>query len=163
MIAVGIDLGVSGAMAALDPARGMRLWDLPIVADPDTGKRLDARAFLELLRYAIPANETGVVMAENVHVMRVAGRAMSHSTESTLVGLRYAVHALVDVARVPMRLVQPQAWKKHYGIKADKTGQQARDMVVRLYPHAAGQVKRVKDHNRAEAVLIAHYLRGVAA
>lgn len=159
MIIVGVDLGVSGALTAIGPSGAVQLHDLPIVQD-ERGKRLDAPAFAKLLRQVIPADQVGMIAAEDVHVMQVAGRAMSHSTETTLVGLRFAVHAVADLLRIPVRLVQPQAWKKHYGIKADKTGQQARTLAATLYPGAAVQVARVKDHNRAESILIAHYMRG---
>lgn len=155
-IVVGIDLGVTGAIAAIDSRGSSVIHDLPIVQD-DSGKRLDAPTFIRLLRTLIPAVEAGCVVTENVHVMRVAGRAMAHSTETTLVGLRYAVHAACDIARIRMHFVSPQSWKAHYGIKGDKTGAVARQIAQTLYPMRAAELARVKDHNRAEALLIAHY------
>lgn len=156
MIVVGIDLGVTGAVSAVDSRGSSVIHDLPIVQD-DSGKRLDAPSFIRMLRTLIPAAESGCVVTENVHVMRVAGRAMAHSTETTLVGLRYAVHAACDIARIRMHFVSPQAWKAHYGIKGDKTGAAARQIAQTLYPMRSDELKRVKDHNRAESLLIAHY------
>jgi crossover junction endodeoxyribonuclease RuvC len=50
--------------------------------------------------------------------------------------------------------VAPREWQKPYGLgKGDKGASRA--TVLRLYP--AAPVTRVKDHNRAEAILIAHY------
>ena len=161
MIVIGIDLGVTGAMTAIGP-QGLTVHDLPITED-ERGKRLNAPAFVALVRQLIPASETGLLAAENVHVMQVKGRAMSHSTETTLVGLRYAVQAVADCLRLRLELVTPQSWKKHYGIKADTKGQQARETAARLYPEAAPMLARVKDHNRAESVLIAHYVRSKKA
>ena len=155
-VVVGIDLGVTGAISAIDTRGDAVIHDLPILQD-DSGKRLDAPSFIRLLRTLIPASDAGCVVTENVHVMRVAGRAMAHSTETTLVGLRYAVHAACDIARIRMHFVSPQAWKRHYGIKGDKTGAAAREVARRLYPTRADDLKRVKDHNRAESLLIAHY------
>jgi hypothetical protein len=156
MVIVGIDLGVTGAIAAVDHSGSSVIHDLPIVQD-HRGKRLDAPAFVRLMRELVPADEVGFAVAEDVHVMKVAGRAMSHSTETTLVGLRFAAQAAVDILRMRLELVRPQRWKAHYGIKADKTGAMARDLASTLYPLRAAELKRVKDHNRAEAVLIAHY------
>ncbi len=155
-VIVGIDLGVSGALSAIDSRGGSVIHDLPIVED-DQGKRLDAPSFIRLMRTLIPATEAGFVITEPVHVMRVAGRAMSHSTETTLVGLRFAVQAACDIARLRLHFVSPQSWKAHYGIKADKTGSVARQIAASLYPDRAEELKRVRDHNRAEALLIAHY------
>lgn len=160
VIVVGIDLGVTGAVTALGP-QCASVHDLPIIED-ERGKRLDAPKFVALLRQLIPASEAGLLAAENVHVQQVQGRTMSHSTETTLVGLRFAVQAVADCMRFPLVLVTPQSWKKHYGIKADKTGKQAREIAARMYPGLALQLARVKDHNRAESVLIAHYARGKA-
>lgn len=159
MIVIGIDIGVTGAMSAVDSRGTCVVQDLPIVVT-DKGKRLDAPQFIRDLRSLVPPGEAALIVAENVHVMQVAGRRMSHSTETTLVGLRFAVHAVADIARIPVELVTPQAWKKHFGIKADKTGKQARDTAAKLYPNAAHNLTRVKDHNRAESLLIAHYGQG---
>jgi hypothetical protein len=162
MIVAGIDLGVTGAISAVDSHGFAVIHDLPIIED-GKGKRLDAPNFIRLLRSLIPAAEAGFVVAEDVHVMRVAGRAMSHSTETTLVGLRFAMQAAADIARIRVELVRPQAWKAHYGIKADKTGAKAREVAKGLYPGRAGDLARVKDHNRAESLLLAHFGLGVFA
>ncbi len=167
MIVMGIDLGVSGALAAIDAAGTALIEDLPIVEADDGGKRLDARATIVLLRQLIPAGEAGLLVTEDIRVRQMAGRKMSHATETTLVGLRFALQAVADIARLPLRTVQPQTWKRRYALKADKGGKgvkgDARTIAAGLYPQVAHQLKRVKDHNRAEALLIAHYGRTVLA
>lgn len=155
-VVVGIDLGVTGAISAIDHRGEAVIHDLPILQD-ESGKRLDAPAFIRLLRTLVPASDAGFVVTENVHVMPIAGRAMRHSSESTLVGLRYAVHAAADIARIRVEFVRPQAWKAHFGIKGDKTGAAARQVATTLYPSRAAELQRVKDHNRAEALLIARF------
>ena len=82
---------------------------------------------------------------------------MSHKTETALVGLRYAVQAVADIARLPVRTVQPQTWKRFYDIREDKNGSVARQKAADLFPVAAHKLGRVKDHNRAESLLIANY------
>lgn len=161
MIVIGIDLGVTGALAAVDSTGSATIEDLPIVEAEDGGKRLDARAAILLLRQLIPAGEAGLLVTEDIRVRQMAGRKMSHATETTLVGLRFALQAVADIARLPLRTVQPQTWKRRYALKADKGD--ARTIAAGLYPQQAHQLKRVKDHNRAEALLIAHYGRTVLA
>lgn len=164
MIIVGIDLGVSGAIAAIDSAGTATIEDLPIVEADDGGKRLDARAAMLLLRNLIPAGEAGLLVTEDIRVRQMAGRKMSHATETTLVGLRFALQAVADIARLQMSYVNPQIWKRRYALKAGDTAkQQAREIAASLYPQQAHQLKRQKDHNRAEALLIAHYGRTVLA
>ena len=156
MIICGIDVGVTGALAAVDTRGTASIHDLPITQD-DQGKRLSARAMLDMLRAAIPAGEYGLIVMENIHVQAMHGRMMSHSTETTLVGLRFAIQALADVARLKVHYVTPQTWKKFYGIKGDKKGSDARSTASALYPLQAHKISRVRDHNRAEAILIARY------
>lgn len=159
-VVVGIDLGVTGAISAIDARGDAVIHDLPILQD-DSGKRLDAPSFIRLLRTLIPVSEAGCVVTENVTVRRIAQRnaPVNFAGESTLVGLRYAVHAACDIARIRLHFVAPQSWKAHYGIKGDKTGADARETATRLYPARADELKRVKDHNRAESLLIAHYAK----
>lgn len=163
-IVVGIDLGVTGAVAAVDARGNSTIHDLPIVQE-DSGKRLDASAFIKLLRTLIPATEAGCVVTENVTVRRISQRAgpVNFAGESTLVGLRYAVHAACDIARIRLHFVAPQSWKAHYGIKDDRTGGVAREIAQTLYPLRADDLRLVKHHNRAEALLIAHYGRAKLA
>jgi crossover junction endodeoxyribonuclease RuvC len=52
--------------------------------------------------------------------------------------------------------VQPQAWKKLFGLNgADK--KDSLDVARRLYPALGADLARVKDHNRSEALLLAHF------
>ena len=160
IVVCGIDLGVTGAISAIDHRGEAVIHDLPILQD-DSGKRLDAPSFIKLLRTLIPVSEAGCVVTENVTVRRIAQRnaPVNFAGESTLVGLRYAVHAACDIARIRLHFVAPQSWKAHYGITSDKTGQVAREIAASLYPSQAHMLKRMKDHNRADAVLLAHYGR----
>jgi hypothetical protein len=58
------------------------------------------------------------------------------------------------VAPDGMTIINPRDWKKIYGLGTDKDASRA--TAVRLYPNAP--VSRVKDHNRAESILIGHWL-----
>ena len=49
--------------------------------------------------------------------------------------------------------ISPADWKKRYGLQAEKAD--ARPCATRIYPNAP--LTRVKDHNRAEAILIGRY------
>ena len=66
--------------------------------------------------------------------------------------------------RFPCALVEPRAWQRFVGLAGK--GKESRErgalpaavLTAReLYPAAAHDLQRVKDHNRAEALLIAHY------
>src|SRR5262249_28456239 len=58
--------------------------------------------------------------------------------------------------RVPVTLVAPTRWKRHFGLGADK--EESRALALRLFPASAEPFARKKDHGRAEAALLARWL-----
>jgi crossover junction endodeoxyribonuclease RuvC len=162
MIVLGIDIGVTGALTALDSRGAVEIRDLPTqqqFGKAKTGskamvkRRLCPVGLMRLVREFIPAGEVGLALYEDVHSMPgdsgPAGFSLGES--------RGIVRAVLELARLDAHAVQPQAWKRHYGIVKDKTGSIARERASILYPSAAPMLARVKDHNRADSLLIAHY------
>jgi hypothetical protein len=80
-----------------------------------------------------------------------------------------AIEAVFDVLRFPAALIEPACWQRYYGLQGKKAKREAGSMpeairvACELYPRAAHMLQRVKDHNRAEALLIAHYGRSTLA
>lgn len=162
MIAVGIDIGMTGAVAAVDHRGTCSVADLPIVEDA-AGKRVHGRQLLELLRSFVPIGERGVLVFEDVRVRNIGqrGRAMNHSAEGSLVCSRGAIQAAGDIAGLPLMVVQPRTWKARYGLGGAEDKGKAREIAVQLFPLVEHQLRRVKDHNRAEALLMARFALGV--
>jgi len=61
----------------------------------------------------------------------------------------------IGALKVPVAIVSPQKWKKHYGLDADK--EKSRAYCLNRWPEKAEFFNRKKDHNRAEAALLALY------
>ena len=68
-----------------------------------------------------------------------------------------AIESVIECLNYPMEQIAPQTWKKQFGIGSDKA--KALETARKLYPEAQGDLKRQKDHNRSEAVLLAHWGR----
>lgn len=150
---IGIDPGISGAIAAVD-AHGRLLWveDMPI---RDSGKQsrkqneVDGAALGRLLRLHVMDIDRACV--ESVHAMPAQGVSSMFSMGETCGVIRGVLEALC----VPVVRVQPQAWKRAFGLlRASKD--QSRAEAIRLFP-ASGDFGRKKDHGRAEAALIARW------
>jgi len=62
---------------------------------------------------------------------------------------------VVGALNIPMHLVTPQKWKKHFGLSSDKD--QPRALATRLFPSVSEHFKLKKHDGRAEAALIALY------
>ena len=65
------------------------------------------------------------------------------------------LEGVVQCLNLPHTLVSPADWKK--ALKLTSSKEQARAAAIRRWPDAAPLLKRVRDHNRAEALLIARY------
>lgn len=147
----GIDPGLSGAIAMHSPVC-VNVFDIPTHEIATNGKKrrkLDLHALNIIVQRYAPACRICII--EDVHAMPKQGVSSSFSFGFTA----GAIQAVVAANNIPYRLVTPQAWKKHFGLNADKDA--ARRMASQRLPNHAATWARVKDDGRAEAALIALY------
>lgn len=149
MIVVGIDPGVTGAIAIHDGGSLVYLTDMP-----EHGGRTDGAGLADILE-THAAGERVAVYLEDTHAMPKNGSVASYS-----LGLNTGiVIGVVQTLRHPLVRVRPMAWKSKLSVtRRDKN--ETRGIVRELYPSWSSSFVRVKDHNRADAVLISRY--GVA-
>ena len=81
-------------------------------------------------------------------------------TQGSLMRSLGAIETVFEVLRMPVMLISPQVWKKHFGLKSDKKA--SLEVARRLYPQCSA-ISRAKDHNRAESLLLAQYGKTVLA
>lgn len=153
MIFIGIDPGLSGAIAWLKPAtREVRAWDMPVQEIMTGGKRKRHIDFAELneLFYTQLSGCTQAVL-EQVGAMPGQGVTSMFSFGKSVGAVEMALAA----HKMPYMTVTPQKWKRHFNLNKGKD--ESRRLVQRIFPSAAHLVARVKDDGRAEAILLAHY------
>jgi crossover junction endodeoxyribonuclease RuvC len=151
VIAIGIDPGLSGAIAVLgDAGEVLDLWDMPTVQLGKSGfvkNALDVAGLAKLLDTAASCKAS--VFLERVNAFPGQGVASMFSLGMSFWGAAGVVSAL----KMPLHLVEPKDWKGHFRLNADK--ELARGLASRYYPSV--NLTRKKDHGRAEALLIARY------
>lgn len=168
MIALAIDIGLTGALASVDPYGAAKVVDLPTLPDGKT-RRLDGRALLIAIRAMVPPGDHAVMVFEDVRA-RPAGNGGKHGntmhSQASMFGSRRVVEAICDIARIEMEAVQPATWKRVFKLirLKDETPrackERGRQMALTLYPSLAADLRLKDHHNRADAVLMAHWLRG---
>ena len=177
MICIGIDIGLTGAIASVDSAGQAGVYDMPTKPD-GKGNRIDGLALAQLIRRIGPATDSALVVFENVQA-RPQGNGGAHGnsmhSQASLMRSRGVVEAVVECLRLRFHVVSPQTWQRHFGLllpkeageKAEKHSArkkaQSIALACELHPLVRGQLSRVKDHNRAEALLLAHYGMGLHA
>lgn len=157
MIVIGIDPGLSGACAFIDTrTMTVKVLDLPTMDLPGAGlvrRKIDGLALAAMLREHAPLDEDAAAFLEQVGAM--GGKNNAVQTQVSLGRTLGAIEAVLECFRRPPQMVHPMTWKRAFNLGAEKG--EARAAALRLYPPLAYDLARVKDHNRAEAVLIAHY------
>lgn len=170
MIAIAIDIGLTGAVAFVSHQGTCKVFDMP-TAEDRKGRRVDARALLDMIRANAPIGEPLLVGFEDV---RPRFQGNSHGATNTMhsqgsmMRTRGAIEAVLDIVKLTPQAITPQTWKAFFGLKGvGKTEptlakaqtakkRAALDVARSLYPDA--ELHLQKHHNRAEAVLIGHYL-----
>jgi crossover junction endodeoxyribonuclease RuvC len=153
MIVIGIDLGLSGALAMIDHTGLLQMSDMPIMAHGKgtVKNQVNAAGLAQLLKDWEAGHDKNefLVVFETVRAMPKQGSASTFSLGHTA-GVVEGVVAARGLAHLA---ITPVEWKKAYRLTSDK--EEARALAQRLYPNAS--LARVKDHNRAEALLISRF------
>lgn len=150
MIFIAIDPGLTGAIAAIDDQAQLILCeDLPVIRH---GKLawIDANELTSLLMAARDGRPARIIVERS---QAMPGQGVS-STFCIGVVLGSLLAACQRIA-VPLDLVTASAWKAAMGLGSDKSV--SLDRARLAFP--AADLDRKRDHNRAEALLLAEYNR----
>lgn len=157
---LGIDAGLNGAYALLDEkGQYVDVKDLPTMARGKAMGRVKRQINCpelaqEMKKFKDVVYSSGfglTITLEFVSSMPEQGIAGAFSFGQTYGSILGVCAAL----ELPINLVHPVSWKKHYTLNKDK--EVARATAIQQYPTASLQLARKSDHNRAEALLIAGY------
>jgi crossover junction endodeoxyribonuclease RuvC len=151
MLILGIDPGLSGALAFLDTTTdAVVIMDMPtveVVRNGKTKREVSAALIADLVA------GKGIVQAFVERVSAMPGQGVSSMFSfGRSVGVLEGVLAAYEI---PTTLVTPQAWMKAMSVRAGKDG--SRERAMQLFPQYADQFARKKDNGRSDAVLIAKY------
>jgi crossover junction endodeoxyribonuclease RuvC len=138
---VGIDPGLTGAIAWISNGRAGGVVDMPV-----GDKTVDAAALADILRAINP----DVVVIEKTQAMPKNGSIASFSLGSST---GTAVGVATTLGHPVVRL-RPGDWKKASGLTG-KDKEASRFLARELFPYMGHVLTRKKDADRAEALLIA--------
>lgn len=151
MYTIGIDPGLHGSVAVLDTTGAvLALCDTPTVVirvQRGTRHAYDAPGLVALLQpYA--SLHSHVVIEESQAMPGQGSRSMF------TIGLGYGLWlGILASLQLPHTTVRPQVWKRALHLGKDKEASRLR--AQQLFPGA--ELRRKKDHGRAEALLLAYY------
>ena len=144
---LGIDPGLSGAFVVLEDGVPIEWGVMPTVVE-GSSKRINASSLAAIWRNT----KIDIAFLENVGAMPGQG-VTSMFTFGHAVG---AVRGVLGALEIPVRLVTPQAWKKHVGL-LNKDKDAARSLAIQMWPDWRGLDKKGEGQALADAALIARY------
>jgi len=156
MIIIGVDCGITGAIAALrDDGAFMGVHDLPIMT-AGKAKWIDAVEMLRIIRELRDGHDA-LAYVERTRAMPGMGGIASNSKGMAL----GSTLAAIQMAGIGIELVEPSVWKRALGLIAPKDTSDREKKLASLsrarllFP--AAPLERQLDNGRAEALLIASY------
>lgn len=155
MRVLGVDPGISGALALLDTGLGdeLTVHDMPAVTLSRGARgRQKGREIMEALLWKIARDAApDFAFVERVHAMPKQG-----VTSTFNFGVAYGlVRGVLAGCDCQVHLTPPTEWKRWFKLGNDKA--QSRLLAARMFPAHAAKFSRVSDDGRAEAALLALY------
>lgn len=151
-IVIGIDPGLTGALATVRGRDLLRVDDMPVETSGrgNVKRRVSAAALADLLR-TIRSSDDVLVVIEFVAAMPKQGVSSVFSLGDTAGCIRGVVQSL----RMRCEFVTPSAWKQQLKLTGDKD--LSRTLASQRWPDRAQWWPAKCHHNRAEAALLAAY------
>lgn len=161
-VIAGVDPGINGAVAALirgdneGPPLIVDAIDLP--TEPDGERR--QIAVIELSKWARRLRISRAFVERVTPMASIDNeeerRSMGATSAFRFGGAVYAIRTTFRLSGIPVYPVTPMVWKRDSDlIRCSK--EDSRQLALERHPEIAHLLKRKKDHQRAEAILIADW------
>ncbi len=150
---VGIDPGLSGAIAIIEDNKVVGIFDMPVMAEGKKNKRqLNSAQLVNIIKDNTKMNEEIVVIVEQVNAMPGQGVTSMFNFGQTFGAIKGVCAAL----KLPIFFVRPSKWKKHFEL-INSSKDSSRTKVIEMYPSLSNQLAKKKDVNKSDAILIARF------
>ena len=150
---LGIDPGLSGAIAILEKKKVLNLFDMPVMAEGKKNKKqLNSAQLVNIIRENSIGEEEIVVVVEQVNAMPGQGVTSMFNFGQTF----GAIKGICAALNLPIFFVRPSKWKKYFEL-INSSKDSSRTKVIEMYPSLSSQLAKKKDVNKSDAILIARY------
>ena len=111
MKVVGIDPGLSGAIAVLEEKKVLALFDMPVMSEGKKNKnQLNSAQLVNILKENTKNDDDIAVVVEQVNAMPGQGVTSMFNFGQTFGAIKGVCAAL----NLPIFFVRPSKWKKHF-------------------------------------------------
>ena len=135
---LGIDPGLSGAIAILEKKKVLNLFDMPVMAEGKKNKKqLNSAQLVNIIRENSIGEEEIVVVVEQVNAMPGQGVTSMFNFGQTFGAIKGVCAAL----NLPIFFVRPSKWKKYFEL-INSSKDSSRTKVIEMYPSLSSQLAK---------------------
>ena len=150
---IGIDPGLSGAIAILDDIKIFDMFDMPIMSEGKKNKnQLNSAQLVNIIKKHILSSGNTFVIVEQVSAMPGQGVTSMFNFGQTFGAIK-GVCAALDL---PIFFVRPSRWKKYFEL-INSSKDSSRTKAIEMYPSISSHLSKKKDVNKSDAILIARF------
>ena len=150
---IGIDPGLSGAIAILENNKVLNIFDMPVMAEGKKNKRqLNSAQLVSIIKDSTKPDAEIAVVVEQVNAMPGQGVTSMFNFGQTF----GAIKGICAALNLPIFFVRPSKWKKHFEL-INSSKDASRRKVIEMYPSFAEKLSKKKDVNKSDAILIARF------
>ncbi len=150
---IGIDPGLSGAIAIFENNKVIDIFDMPVMPEGKKNKRqINSAQLVRILKDNIQAEDEVCVVVEQVNAMPGQGVTSMFNFGQSFGAIKGVCAAL----NLPIFFVRPSKWKKHFEL-INSSKDSSRTKVIEMYPTLSSQLTKKKDANKSDAILIARF------
>ena len=138
MRVIGIDPGLSGAIAVLEDKKVLSIFEMPVMSEGKKNKRqLNSALLVNIIKQNMKKNEEIVVVVEQVNAMPGQGVTSMFNFGQTFGAIKGVCAAL----GLPIYFVRPSKWKKHFEL-INSSKDSSRTKAIEMYPNLSGQLAK---------------------
>ena len=150
---IGIDPGLSGAIAILENNKVLKIFEMPVMSEGKKNKRqLNSAQLVKLIKDNISENDEVSVVVEQVNAMPGQGVTSMFNFGQTF----GAIKGICAALGLPIFFVSPSKWKKHFEL-INSSKDSSRTKAIEMYPSLSDDLAKKKDVNKSDAILIARF------
>ena len=150
---IGIDPGLSGAIAVLEENKVLGIYDMPVMTDGKKSKKqLNSAQLVSIIKQNTSNNDELAIVVEQVNAMPGQGVTSMFNFGQTFGAIKGVCAAL----ELPIFFVRPSKWKKYFEL-INSSKDSSRTKAIEMYPSLSNQLAKKKDVNKSDAILIARF------
>ena len=155
MFIIGLDPGISGAICFFENGKIIDVIEMPSMSEGKKNKKqVNGNQLFNEIKSRISEIKDGHVCAVVEHVTAMPGQGV---TSMFNFGQSFGViKGICSAMQLPIHFVRPTKWKKYFNL-INTSKDASRSRAIEIFPKVSDKLKRKKDSNKADAILIASY------